>query len=170
MALPLPCLAILSALLALGTYWDVARRRVPNLLVVCVAVSGLVSQAVLGGARGLGSAVAAMAIVVALLWLPWSKGILGGGDLKLAAAAGGWIGLEGLATYLLASALAGGILSAFAWARSDAGARSEMRANLIQVRVTGQLSPIAPSGPGRVSVPYVAAIAIGALVSLGLRG
>lgn len=170
MPFPLFNLAVLGALLAAAAWWDLRWRRVPNLLVVTIAASGLVSQLYVGSLVVAAWALLAVLALVAALWLPWSRGLIGGGDLKLAAAAASWVGAGGIAAYVLSAAIAGGLLSAACWALSEGPARAEMRANLIRVRVGGQLSPIAPESPGRVSVPYALAISVGVAVSLFYGG
>ncbi|MGI5862199.1 MAG: A24 family peptidase [Myxococcales bacterium] len=170
MPFPLLSLAVLGALLAAAAWWDLRWRRIPNLLAVSVAATGLLSQLYVGGVASAGWALLAALALATALWLPWSRGLVGGGDLKLAAATASWVGASGLAAYVLSAALAGGLLSLACWALSEGPARAEMRANLIRVRVSGQLSPVAPESPGRVSVPYAVAIMVGAAVSLFYGG
>lgn len=165
-----PQLAVLIVLLVWAVHCDLRQRRIPNWVVVSLLVAGLLAQGFGEGLRALGSAAAAFLLVGALLWLPWRKGWLGGGDLKLAAALGCWTGLDGLPTFLLSAAVAGGLLSAACWYLSSAPTRAEIGANLLRVRVGGGLSPVAPDNPGRVAVPYALALAIGALVAFGLGG
>ena len=167
MAVPLPSLVILAALLALATYWDVTFRRIPNLLAVLTAVGGLLAQGLWSGLAGLGSALAAAAVLVAMLWSSWRRRLVGGGDLKLAAAAATWVGWAGLPAFILGGAVAGGLLSLVCWALSAGPARAEVRANLIRVRLGGGLAPIVPEASGRVSVPYAPAVAAGVAAAFG---
>jgi len=169
MASSLPSLAVLTALLAAAVGWDVLRRRVPNPLSLAVAATGLAAQLYTAGFSGVASGAAALLATGALLWFPWSKGHLGGGDLKLAAATATWLGLARLPGYLLSAAIAGGLLSVVCYAFSTRDARTNVRANLVAVRLDGRLPPMAEAEPGRVSVPYAAAIASGALVGLALE-
>lgn len=103
-------LAALVVLVALGAAAvnDVALRRIPNLIAAIVAAAGLARQ-VLTGSPAMAMLVAGCLLAGAtLLWL---RGILGGGDVKLLAAAGLVIPPAAIPTMLLAIALAGGVLS-----------------------------------------------------------
>ncbi|HEY3357725.1 MAG TPA: A24 family peptidase [Polyangia bacterium] len=159
-------LATLGGLLLAAAIWDVGARRIPNLVTLLTAVCGLGAQAVAGGVIAALSGLAAGGIVLALLWSQWSKGRLGGGDVKLAAAAAVWVGLHGLPTYVLAGAAAGALVSLVCFAASSRAARSDIALNLKGAALTTSI-PAAPlKAAGRVSVPYGVAVAAGALVTL----
>jgi prepilin peptidase CpaA len=155
----------------MGALWDVRFRRIPNGVTLLALVAGIAwawsRDGVIGGLTALGAAM----VVVALLWLPWVTGRLGGGDVKLGAAAATVVGMGGLTRFLLASALAGGLVALVAYFRSSRKARSEMRTNLT-LAVAGQPLdlPARPSTPGRVSVPYGVAFVVGAFVALAGGG
>jgi Flp pilus assembly protein protease CpaA len=68
--------------------------------------------------------------VGAATWPVWARGWLGGGDLKLGAAAAAWIGLGDVVTYVLASAVAVGLVSIACYAASARTARRTVRRNL----------------------------------------
>lgn len=151
---------VFGVLLALGASCDVASRRVPNWITVSIAVTGAWSQWVRGGLTATGSALAA-AIAVAVLLVPlWKKGFLGGGDTKMAIAAAVWVGLAKCPVYLLAIALAGGIVAVVKYATSKRETRVAVRANLWRLHV-----PTSAAALPR-SVPYAVAIAAGALIAL----
>src|SRR6266545_2000829 len=59
-------------------------------------------------------AVAGAALVLLALIPVWSRGFLGGGDVKLAAACAAWLALGDLPVFALAVALAGGLVAAAA--------------------------------------------------------
>lgn len=155
-------------LVALAATWDVLRRRIPNAVNVAIAVSGLGVQALGGGLSRLGAAAGAAVLLAAILWVPWRRGWLGGGDLKLGVAAALWVGWRGVPVYLLGSALAAGALSVVAYLRSGAAARAAVVANLYVAAVQGTPVdvPARASGGGRVSVPAGAALAAGALAAV----
>lgn len=101
LALPLLMAAALS---------DIAFRRIPNGVAALVALAGLLRQGVAGGA------VLAVALVLAALVLLgtailWQRGVIGGGDVKLLAAASLLVPPASLPAQLLAVALAGGGLA-----------------------------------------------------------
>jgi prepilin peptidase CpaA len=106
----LPDAAALVAFAALGAAaaQDIALRRIANGIAATVALAGLARQAV-AGAPGLALAAAGCVLLGAtLLWL---RGLLGGGDVKLLAAASLLVPTASVPALLLAVALAGGVLA-----------------------------------------------------------
>ncbi len=165
---PTASLVVLGLLLAAAVYTDLRDRRVPNTLVLVVASTGLVARVFQAGVVAAGSGLAAALVVGLLLWRPWRKGRVGGGDLKLASAVAVWLGLEQLLVFVLGGALAGGLLSIGCYLASAPEARLRMRTNLVQAGLGSQL-PAVKAGGGRVSVPYALAIAAGAAAAVGLE-
>ncbi|ABS28149.1 prepilin peptidase [Anaeromyxobacter sp. Fw109-5] len=163
--------ALLSALLAIAAASDVALRRIPNVVVVAVAAAGIASQAVVHGMGNAASGLAAAGITAGVLWPAWKRRMVGGGDLKLAAASAGWIALAGVPVYFVASALAAGMLAVVAYSASTLGARSAMRRNLVALALgSGSADlPLQPV-PGRAVVPAGAAFALGALFTILFGG
>lgn len=148
-------------LLAAASASDAASRRVPNVIALALAVLGVAAQLTVGGGRAALLAVGAAALVLAVLIFPFSRRLLGGGDVKVAVACAVWLGFRGLPMFLLATALAGGLVSigvsvlalrAPAAASPGSGARAPLRARLRSVRV-----------------PYSIAIAAGAVIALHWR-
>ncbi len=95
---------------------DVATRRIPNRLTAALALVG-VARLAAGLAAGGGWAdpaldLAAAGAVLALGAAGFAAGAIGGGDVKLAAAAALWLGAGAVGTFLAFSALAGGVLAA----------------------------------------------------------
>ncbi len=151
-------LSLLYVFLAAAAAADVTWQRIPNALVVALAALGLAAQVGAGGwwAALLGAGGAAL-ILLALIPV-WSRGFLGGGDVKLAAACAAWLALEDLPVFALAVALAGGLVAAAAFLLSRRAAAG------------GRVAVLAAPGRGRpVRVPYAIAIGAGALVALHWR-
>ncbi len=73
--------------------WDLARRRVPNYLVVPVFLGGLAWGAFVGGIGGLGSALAGSVLLSVPYVLLFAAAGGGAGDAKLMAAIGAWLGV-----------------------------------------------------------------------------
>jgi prepilin peptidase CpaA len=94
---------------------DAARRTIPNLVVVALAIVGLARIGIgLATGEGFGPAsldVVAAAGVFGMGALAFAARIVGGGDAKLLAAGALWVGAAGLGGYLLATVLAGGGLA-----------------------------------------------------------
>jgi prepilin peptidase CpaA len=140
-----------AGLAAWAAYTDYARYIIPNRL--CLAIAALYPGHVIAAPiavdwlGGLATAAALLALGLVLFALRWS----GGGDVKFLAAVGLWAGPKLILTFILVTALAGGVISIVTAARlrfahSDgAGARPTL----------GQLAA--------AHVPYGIAIAAGAL-------
>lgn len=156
------------ALLAVAASSDVASRRIPNAVVVPIAALGLLARFDGGGIASAGSGAAAGAGLGALLVLAWKRGLFGGGDVKLTAAAACGLGVARLPEFLLATALAGGALAVTVLG-VDRVARSSLRTSAAGL-VLGTSTPSRfAAGSGR-TVPYGAAIAVGAAYALRSGG
>jgi prepilin peptidase CpaA len=108
---PLVQWAAVGAVAAAAAVTDVRTGRVPNVLTLGAAAAALVFYGVSAGGSGL--ITSALGVVVGLsLFLPFFVlGGMGGGDVKLLAALGGWLGPIGAVKAAVCAALAGGILA-----------------------------------------------------------
>jgi prepilin peptidase CpaA len=123
MALVLATAAI--ALFTAAAVTDSLSRRIPNRISIALALLGLlrIGAALVAGEGALtaGLDLAAAAGVFTLAALAFRFGLLGGGDVKLLAAGTLWLGAAALGSYLLVTALAGGLMAVsfvawqFAW-------------------------------------------------------
>lgn len=105
--------AVLSALLIAASYLDTKTMRVPKLLTLSALAAGLLFNAVrglwvggqgtsvwvlgnngaiVGGIDGLSFGIAGLIFGFALFFTMWMLGACGGGDVKLFAAVGAWLG------------------------------------------------------------------------------
>jgi len=103
-----------SVLLALGlvaAYTDIRHRQVPNWLVLPALLSGLVLGTVSGGWGGLLGALGGTAMCGGIFVIMYMLGGMGGGDVKLIAAAGALAGWPGAVNVLVYSVLAGGVMA-----------------------------------------------------------
>ena len=147
-------LPVLGALLAIACASDVAARRVPNVIVVAIAVGGVAAQWASGGLlRALAGLLAGAALLV-VLGAAWAAGRLGGGDLKLAAATTVWIGPSGALAFVLFTGMAG-IPVALA-------ARAAHRLELARIVRGAGVGSVYELTPERETVPLAVAIALGA--------
>jgi prepilin peptidase CpaA len=164
------------AVLALGAAAaaiDSATRRIPNALTVASAVAGVLFAAATGGVHGLGWSVAGW-FVGLLLFLPlFALRAMGGGDVKLLAAFGAWLGPALVCWVAVYGAIAGGALALplVLW-------RGRLRttiANMWGIVTHWRLSGLKPhpvvtlDNPDAVRMPYALPIALGALATLWLR-
>jgi len=166
MNLPLLLLTPLGAALLCASVYDLRWRRIPNAISGLVFVSGLGVTTYLHGMLALGSGLAASLVLLALLFPAWRSGGIGGGDVKLAAAVGAWVGLAHLISFALASALAGGVVAAVVYLFASPAARAEVKASLVLASAHGQMPDVPSHRKGHVSVPYAVAISAGAAVAL----
>lgn len=148
--------ALVPAALAIAAASDLASRRIPNVLVLTVGLLGLTVSA--GSHQLLSSVVAALACLC--LTIPmWRRGLVGGGDVKLAAAAAAWVRLDHLAAFVLVVTLCGGLLSLVALLRASSTERRLVRANATASLATSRITVARSAG---TSIPYGVAIAVGA--------
>jgi prepilin peptidase CpaA len=171
MSFPAAHLGVATALLLAAAGADAWKRRIPNALNAVLGLTGLWAQAYGRGWAALGSGLAAAVLTVALLWWPWGKGMLGGGDVKMAAGAAAWMGLGKMPEYLLLAAVAGGVLALIYYALSSRDSRREIRMNLTTAVVTATVPKVTlHNGAGRRSVPYSVSFAASALIILWQGG
>ena len=90
---------------------DVTSRRVPNVLTATAIVAALVAHAILPGGHGLLFALAGLSVGVAVYFPFFALGGMGGGDVKLMAALGTWIGWSSIVWTALYGAVAGGVMA-----------------------------------------------------------
>lgn len=163
---------LLVALLLAACGFDVRVRRIPNALTMAGLVAVLVLRAFLGvGAVFEGLAGAGIAMLMALP--PFALGMLGGGDAKLLAVVGGFMGLDHVVGALLAIAVLGGALAIVEAVRRRVLAQAI--GNTVgfakQWLFLGRFgaTPTIES-PNALTVPYGVAIAAGALMWWFLAG
>jgi prepilin peptidase CpaA len=165
-----PMVPLLIVLLALASVWDATLHRIPNALVVAVAATGALARVMSGGPIALGWSALAVVVVGAVIHPAWTRGWIGGGDLKLAAAAAAWLGIARVPLYLVASGLAIGLVSMVSFALCARAVRAEVRRNLAgAARGVPVLAPIL-ARPGRAQVPAGVGFAVGALAALAIGG
>jgi prepilin peptidase CpaA len=90
---------------------DLRSRRIPNALTFGTAAAALVYGAVTGGWAGFGSALLGWVIGAVVFIVPFALGGLGGGDVKLLAALGAWLGPMPAIWVALYTGVAGGIMA-----------------------------------------------------------
>jgi prepilin peptidase CpaA len=164
--------AVLFVLVSLAALQDIQKRRIPNTVVVGIAILWAAYAFWSPGAVPLASLAVAGAVLAAGM-LCWSLRWLGGGDAKLIAALCLWAGPQHTVPMLAAIALAGGMLaSMLALARQPAV--TLLLAHVAMLRGGPRVGGSAaggnsvhgtaaawPEGAEPLSVPYGVAIAAG---------
>jgi prepilin peptidase CpaA len=169
-----PQVAALGVALA-GCVADIKSRRIPNVLTFGAAAGALGFALVTGGLVGLGWSAAGWAVGAALFLPFFALGGLGGGDVKLVAALGAWLGPGPAVWLVLWSALAGGPL-ALVVALSRGYAKQAV-GNLWGLLTYWRVAGIRPhpgltleSAPANAPrLPYALPIAAGLVVTLWLH-
>ena len=156
--------ALFLGLLALAVVTDLEAMRIPNR--ICLAIAALYPVHVLaaGGPVDWPGALAVAAAVFAFGLIPFCLGLMGGGDVKLMAAAALWAGPAAALDFVLVTTFLGGVMamvmvSPYRFAMALALARIG-RDDIGTVLM------------GRV-IPYAVAIAAGGWLTIGpplLRG
>ena len=96
---------------SLACVTDLRTRRIPNVLTFGAALAGLTYQAVSGGVDGLGNAALGWLAGALIFVIPFALGGLGGGDVKLLAALGAWLGPQQILWLALYAGVAGGAMA-----------------------------------------------------------
>jgi len=163
---------ICAVLVALGgAVSDIRSARIPNRLTYSALLAALSLRLALLGLSGLKSGAVGMLVAGGLFCVLFVLGAMGGGDMKLMAAVGAWVGSTQVMTLILAAALAGGVLAIgriIFTKMVGQTLRNIMR--LICYRLTSGLQPhpeLNVQSLGSQRVPFGVAIAVGALSCAG---
>jgi prepilin peptidase CpaA len=162
--------AILIAVVA--CVCDLRTRRIPNVLTLGAATAGLAYHVFTGGLEGLGQSVLGWVVGVLMFIVPFALRGLGGGDVKLVAALGAWIGPSDAIWLGLYTAIAGGLMG-IAVAIGHGYARTALRnirLLLCHWRVAGlkAVPEITLDGSSAPKLAYAVPILVGMVATLWL--
>jgi prepilin peptidase CpaA len=104
--------AVLLGLLIFAALADVAARIIPDGVAIGVAALGLAGRAATG-LPSVGASIAAAFLVLVVLVLLHGRGLMGGGDVKLAVATVIGLPIAWIFQFFIVTALAGGIVAVF---------------------------------------------------------
>jgi len=159
--------------LAVATFTDLRSRRIPNWLVLPFMVAGVAVSGWLHGWHGIGQSLSGLGLGALLFGILCLMGGMGMGDVKLCAAIGAWIGPSQLATALVITGIAGGVM-ALCWAAAG-GFLGDLFRNTgdlvfgLKERGLRPHAELVLDNPLARKMPYAPAIAIGTLVSFFSR-
>jgi prepilin peptidase CpaA len=162
--------AIVSLSLAVATVIDLRSQRIPNALTIPTALVALAYHLLFQGPQGLWFSFAGLGLGLGLMLAPFLCGVMGGGDVKLMAAVGAWVGPQVVLTAFLLTSLAGGAYALAVLARRPGllrGVFARLRPALYATCATGEFN-YQPS-PGSAGLPrlcYGLAIALGSLAAM----
>lgn len=155
---------------SVGAVSDIRSARIPNYLTYSSLAVALVLRSALGWA-GLRSGAVGMLVAGGFFLVLFVMGAMGGGDLKLMASVGAWVGREQVITILLAAAFAGGFLAVVRIVFGRRGRQTLWNLlELIRFRLTSGVQPhplLNVREPGSERVPYGLAIAMATLYCAG---
>ncbi|HEV3152341.1 MAG TPA: prepilin peptidase [Candidatus Baltobacteraceae bacterium] len=138
---------------------DVRTRRIPNALVGALLLAGIVANA-FGGWKPVAVDVLLVAAVVIAGTFAFSLKLIGGGDVKLLAAAAGTLGYPACVFFILCTLVSGGLIAV-----AYAAMRGRLRATFanVQTMAIPVFAGVRPARPDGTPMPYALAIFAGAL-------
>jgi prepilin peptidase CpaA len=158
---------VFLGLMLLGLVSDMRTQRIPKWITVPGVVLGLTAGALAGWA-GLGAAFAGAVLGMLVGTVLFALGALGGGDVKLLAVVGAFLGPMGLGYALLAGGAIGGILGL--WIAIRRGVilptllnTRDLGMNLLTLGRRGDRMTL--DSAAAIRVPYGVAIALGGLIA-----
>jgi prepilin peptidase CpaA len=162
--------ASVIVLLLFAALADIATRTIPDTVAVAIAALGALAR-LMTGPSALAISVAVALAMFALLVVLHARGVMGGGDVKLAAATCLGLSLHAVNPFIFVTAMAGGVI-ALAHLAGRWGLRNVTHptpaprgASLLRRVVSAERWRIARHG----SIPYGVAIACGGIWAV-LRG
>ncbi|MGA3065914.1 MAG: A24 family peptidase [Tepidisphaeraceae bacterium] len=157
------------ALLGVAAVTDILWRRIPNWLTVALMAAGLVRAAWLFGLQGLDHSALGLVVGGSLGFALFAMSALGGGDVKLLAAIGAWMGPKGVFLVFIVEAVVGLVIvlvQALAQGRVRTLFRNSalIAVNFAYASETG-LGPVVESGRSMKSVSRPLPYAVPTLVA-----
>src|SRR5579863_6436110 len=140
-----------------AAFCDVRNRRIPNWLTGAMVLAAVFVHP-LAGWKALAIALAVMAGMTLVGTLVYSRGGIGGGDIKLAIAASGLLSYPLFVPFLIYTAIAGGALAVLYLVFRPGSRPSVARTVML---AAGGMQGIAEK---RETLPYAVAFAIGAIL------
>jgi|SRR5271170_1185522 len=156
-----PAVWLVLVACAIGVGTDLRSRRIPNVLTAGLALAALALHA----AQGWVSLLVAIGTLLAVLFIGFvffSFGWLGGGDVKLLAAAAAALGLPDAVPFLIYTSIGGGLL-ALGVALATGRLRSVLGSVVLLLRPFTHKGTVAIAPAKSITLPYAVAIAFGAL-------
>jgi prepilin peptidase CpaA len=142
------------ALFAVAAYGDIRTLRIPNPLVITVAVLGLVRLVVIGDVTVALYTIGASTIVFIAAFLLFWRGFVGGGDAKLIPATALLVGYHDLFSFLVLMSICGALVSLAILVIH----------RYLPLWLGPRLALLVPKA--RLAIPYGVAIAGGGIVTL----
>ncbi|MFN2581500.1 MAG: prepilin peptidase [Candidatus Dormibacteria bacterium] len=152
--------------------FDVARQRIPNTLTFGAGAAALVTAAVTGGVSGVGLSAAGWLTGLVLFLPVYALGGMGGGDVKLLAALGAWLGPVTIFHAALYTGIAGAVLAIIIMFTKQCTRQtlSNLNMMLLHWRVVGFASPpLTLETSTSPKLAYAVPMLIGTVIALWLE-
>jgi prepilin peptidase CpaA len=169
-SMPFELIVALCIVVAIAAVSDIRLRRIPNKLLVAGLALALVGQVVLGGWNGLSTGLIGFAVGLGLMLPGWLLKFTGGGDVKLMAVVGAYVGsptvLVAFALSVMVGAIVGVLYGVYVWAaRGAASPLTRYGAMLTAFFATGRIRYIRPDETEALGrrFPLAPAIALGSV-------
>jgi prepilin peptidase CpaA len=171
-SMPALPLSVVLVAVTIAAWTDLWNFRIHNALTIPLFAAGIVCQGVIGGAAGLAAGVLGVLVGCVPLLVPYVRGGMGAGDIKLMAGVGAWLGPWAVLHVLIVSGLAAGVCTTclIIWGRIVASVASSGSIFASAAPSASANSPQHPDLAAVVSLPNRRrrAIPFGALVALGV--
>lgn len=164
---------ILWAGLVVASVLDWKYRKIPNWLTFSLILSGLVLSA-FSGRDAMLLSVYGLVFGTLLLFIPFAFGGMGGGDVKLLAAIGAFVGPGPVIQVFLIGTTIGGVFCALAivrekaWRKTFANMGNRIAHLCLTHKFTPEHEPVFPSAP--IRIPYAFMLSLGYLWTYFLGG
>jgi prepilin peptidase CpaA len=161
---------LLIPIAVLVIYHDVRYRRIPNPFVLATLLTGLILNFSLGGIRGGLSSLGGCVFAFILMFMLHVFGAMGAGDVKLFAAIGSVMGAHLVLPTFVVVVLTGGVLAMVSILRSGVFTTTMHRVLQILVGLLPgwQMPKFSVPADRRLTIPYGAAITIGAIIATAI--
>jgi len=160
----------LVPLAVLVIYHDVRYRRIPNPFVLATLITGLILNLSLGGLSGGLNSLSGCVLGFILMLILHVFGAMGAGDVKLFAAVSSVIGAQLVLPTFVVVVLTGGLLALITTLRSGVFRTTMFRVLQILVGLLPgwQMPKFSVPADRRLTIPYGAAITIGAIIATAI--
>ena len=152
-----------SFLLALSVL-DVRSRKVPNYLIVVMAMIGLALALLPNSAISFSFALMGFALGLVVFLIPFLLGAMGAADVKVFAVTGLYLGPFDILNAFVYSLLSGGVLALFYWVYAMVNGHRIAGWRLLHFNKNESLVH-KPEASNQVTLPYVVAIFFGVLIT-----
>jgi len=149
-------------------YFDVRYRRIPNVIVMCTLLAGLIVNTAIGSWTGMLGSMEGFALAFVPMLLMHLFGAMGAGDVKLSGAVGALLGVKLVPLALVIIVMMGAVLAIYSMVRSRTVFSTLHGVLRIFVGlVPGWEMPRFAMPPDRRhTIPYGVAIMVGSLIAV----